>query len=429
MNKTKTQEKSMKEKRLHILHLRKMRKIIRRRIIIFCILLIPLSIYIQSLLFKGKTTLPIDNNILIFALININVLLVLVVLFLVLRNLVDVLFERRTNKLGNKLKTKLIASFLSLTLVPTVLLFFVSLQFVSTSMDYWFNSSVENSLTESLELAQSLLHEKEKQAVLINNAMGERLKNLVLTDYSITELQQHLENIFYFNPINGPDAVRLLTNNKNLEITVKGTQLQNSILPRIPSSILKKSRSEKTTETLIQEMKRGDLVSCITEITIGNSSDSQNNIGKSLLITSLLVPKKQLTKMNVISEGIEGYRQLKHFKEPFKFWLLVILMIVTLMVIFAAIWFGVYISRGITEPLENLVLATMRVAEGDLKFEIEKESNDEMGLLVESFNTMTSNLNQSNLKLEETHKALQTSSQESEQRRRYTEIRGSAQYR
>ncbi len=412
----------MKEKRLHILHSRKMRKIIRRRIIIFCILLIPLSIYIQSLLFKGNTALPVDNNILIFALINLNVLLVLVVLFLVLRNLAELLFERRTNKLGNKLKTKLIVSFLSLTLVPTVLLFFVSLQFVSTSMDYWFNSSIENSLTESLELAQSLLHEKEKQATQINNAMGERLKNLVLTDSSITELQQHLEDIFYFNPINGPDAIRLLTNDKNLEITVKGTQLQNSILPRIPSSVLKKSRTEKTTETLIQEMKRGDLVSCVTEITIGNSSELQNNIGKSLLVTSLLVPKKQLTKMNVISEGIEGYRQLKHFKEPFKFWLLIILMIVTLMVIFAAIWFGVYISRGITEPLENLVLATTRVAAGDLEFEIERESNDEMGLLVESFNTMTSNLNQSNLKLEEAHKALQTSSQESEQRRRYIEI-------
>ena len=45
-------------------------------------------------------------------------------------------------------------------------------------------------------------------------------------------------------------------------------------------------------------------------------------------------------------QGIEGYRQLKHFKEPFKFWLLIILLIVTLLIVFAAIWFGLYISRG-----------------------------------------------------------------------------------
>ncbi|EKD39880.1 MAG: hypothetical protein ACD_75C00265G0001 [uncultured bacterium] len=126
--------------------------------------------------------------------------------------------------------------------------------------------------------------------------------------------------------------------------------------------------------------------------------------------------------MTTISQGIEDYRQLKHFKEPFKFWLLIILLIVTLLVIFAAIWFGLYISRGITEPLEKLVLATRRVADGDLEFVMERDSNDEMGLLVDSFNKMTQNLNSSNKKLAETHSALEVSSQESEQRRRYTEI-------
>ena len=102
--------------------------------------------------------------------------------------------------------------------------------------------------------------------------------------------------------------------------------------------------------------------------------------------------------------------------------MLIILLIVTLLIIFAAIWFGLYISRGITDPLEKLVLATRRVADGDLEFVMERESNDEMGLLVNSFNQMTLNLNFSNKKLAETHTALQRSSQESEQRRRYTEI-------
>jgi two-component system nitrogen regulation sensor histidine kinase NtrY len=102
--------------------------------------------------------------------------------------------------------------------------------------------------------------------------------------------------------------------------------------------------------------------------------------------------------------------------------LIIILLIVTLLIIFAAIWFGLYISRGITDPLEKLVLATRRVADGDLEFVMESESRDEMGLLVESFNQMTGNLNSSNKKLADTHYALQKSSQESEQRRRYTEI-------
>jgi len=388
-----------------------------RRVIVFCILLIPIFIWLQSILFKGRVELPVDNNILIFALININVLLVLFVLFLVLRNLAELLFERRINRLGNKLKTKLIASFLSLTLIPTILLFFVALQFVSTSMEYWFNASVEDSLNESLKLAQSLLHEKENQVVRMSQGIGDRLNSLDISEYSSETISRTLDNILTFNPINGPDSITLLTTDSNLEISVRGPQLKSSILPNVPLSLIEKIKAQHNHETLIQELKIGDLVSCVSEINIGTG-----NIGSAILVTSLLVRNDQMARMTTISQGIEGYRQLKHFKEPFKFWLLTILLIVTLLVVFAAIWFGLYISRGITVPLEELVLATQRVADGDLEFEMESDANDEMGMLVDSFNKMTQHLSSSTKKLAETHEALQHSSQESEQRRRYMEI-------
>ncbi len=396
--------------------LRQKKKLIRR-IIIICLLFIPFFIWLQSLLLKGEADVPLANNILIFALININVLLVLFVLFLVLRYLAELLFERRANRLGNKLKTKLIVSFLSLTLIPTILLFFVALQFVSTSMDYWFNASIEDSLTESLKLAQSLLREKEDQVTLMSKGIEEKLKDLDISAYTSEAISKALENILSFNPINGPDSLILITNDKNLEISVRGPQLRSTILPKVPIEVLERVRTEHSRETLIQELKPGDLVNCIAEIQLGSGQ-----LGKAILVTSLLVKSEQLARMTNISQGIAGYRQLKHFKDPFKFWLLVILLIVTLLVIFAAIWFGLYISRGITEPLEKLVLATRRVADGDLEFVMERDSNDEMGLLVDSFNQMTINLNSSNKKLGEAHSALQKSSQESEQRRRYTEI-------
>ncbi len=395
---------------------RQKRKLIRR-VIIACLLLIPFFIWLQSQLLKNQVDLPVSNSILIFALININVLLVLFVLFLVLRNLAELLFERRVNRLGNKLKTKLIASFLSLTLIPTMLLFFVALQFVSTSMDYWFNASIEDSLTESLKLAQSLLREKEDQVTLMSKGIAERLKGLNVAAYTPETISETLSNILTFNPINGPDGLTLLTNDKNLQISVKGPQLRGIILPQISLGTLDRVRSNKGHEILIQEIKTGDLVNSITEVEIGSSG-----LGQAVLVTSLLMKNEQLARMTTISQGIEGYRKLKHFKEPFKFWLLTILLIVTLLVIFAAIWFGLYISRGITEPLEKLVLATQRVAEGDLEFSMEGEAKDEMGLLVDSFNQMTLHLNSSNKSLTETHAALQKSSQESEQRRRYTEI-------
>jgi two-component system nitrogen regulation sensor histidine kinase NtrY len=388
-----------------------------RRVILVCILLIPFFIWMQSLLLKGEVELPISNNVLIFALININVLLVLFVLFLVLRNLAELLFERRVNRLGNKLKTKLIASFLSLTLIPTILLFFVALQFVSTSMDYWFNASIEESLTESLKLAQSLIQEKEEQVSQMSKGVIDHLQQIDAAEDSTEGITLALETILALHQLNGPDSLTVIAGDRSPDINVRGPRLRSAVLPQIPTTVLDKVRAGKTGETLIQEIKEGDLIRAVAGAQLGNGG-----YARAVLVTSQLVHSEQLARMTRISQGIEGYRQLKHFKEPFKFWLLIILLIVTLLIVFAAIWFGLYISRGITDPLEKLVLATRRVADGDLEFEMAPESNDEMGLLVDSFNQMTINLNSSNKKLAEAHSALQTSSQESEQRRRYTEI-------
>ena len=388
-----------------------------RRVIILCLCIIPLFIWIQSHLLSKDETSPFGSNILIFALINLNVLLVLFVLFLVLRNLAELLFERRINKIGRSLKTKLIASFLSLTLIPTILLFFVALQFVSTSMDYWFNANIENSLEQSLKLAQSLLKERESQAILINKTIEGNLQTIEVSSYTPEAINETLINILTLNTFNGPDSLSLLSRENNIEVVVQGPSLQDISLPQIPTSVIEKVQKQHSRETITQETTKGDLVRCIAEIQYG--TDKNNRL---LLITSLLVKTEQLNQMTAISQGIEGYRQLKYFKEPFKFWLLIILFIVTLLIIFAAIWFGIYIARGITVPLEHLVDATKRVADGDLEFKLGTDSNDEMGQLIDSFNKMTLNLYTSNDQLEKTYTALMSSSQESEQRRRYTEI-------
>lgn len=388
-----------------------------RRVIILCLCIIPLFIWIQGHLLATKESSSFDSNILIFALINLNVLLVLFVLFLVLRNLAELLFERRINKIGRSLKTKLIASFLSLTLIPTILLFFVALQFVSTSMDYWFNSNIENSLEESLKLAQSLLKDTEDQVTLISKTIAGNLEVVEVSHYTPLTISETLHNILSFNTFNGPDSLTILTTDSNIEINAQGPDLIGAALPKIPKSVIEKVQKQHNRETIIQETDRGDLVRCVAEIQYGTDKTR-----RPILITTLLVSKEQLNRMTTISQGIEGYRQLKHFKEPFKFWLFIVLLIVTLLIIFAAIWFGLYIARGITVPLERLVDATKRVAEGDLEFKLGTESNDEMGQLIDSFNRMTQNLYTSNDQLEKTYTALMISSQESEQRRQYTEI-------
>src|SRR4030066_1828351 len=101
------------------------------------------------------TTIPGANNIIIFSLININIILVLLLIFLVIRNLVKLIFERRRKVMGARLRTKLVAAFITLSLVPTILLFFVAVGFITNSVDRWFKPQVKQSLQASLEVVQT----------------------------------------------------------------------------------------------------------------------------------------------------------------------------------------------------------------------------------------------------------------------------------
>ncbi|MDO8956673.1 MAG: ATP-binding protein, partial [Deltaproteobacteria bacterium] len=87
-----------------------------------------------------------------------------------------------------------------------------------------------------------------------------------------------------------------------------------------------------------------------------------------------------------------------------------------------AIWFGLFLAKGITDPIEKLAAGTQKIIQGDLDFQIGKTSEDEFGTLVDSFNRMTQDLKASNSQIEKAHDELRKSNIEIEQRRRYMEI-------
>ena len=396
---------------------RQQKKKLIRLVVLTCFCLFFLLSWLEKSLVTSNSTLPVNSNILLFGIINLNVLLALLMFFLVLRNLAELLFESRQKFLGTKLKTKLVTSFICLSLVPSILLFFVALQFISTSMDYWFNTNIERSLQASLVLAQTVFQERKEQVNRESHLIEGLIAKQEKASFTPENIQKTLDGIINSHLIDGPDSLTLIPDNQSLEITSSASALTSLILPKVPLKTLLEARNNKEPTTLVQESAPGDLIRCVAQIDVPSLTPQ-----KAMLITTRLIKKEQKERMTLITQGIEDYRQLKHMKKPFKFWLLAILLIVTLLIVFAAIWFGFYIARGITDPLAKLATATRRVAGGDLGFVLEKKADDEMGLLVDSFNTMTTNLNSSNTRLEEVHKALQKSSQESEQRRRYTEI-------
>jgi hypothetical protein len=133
-----------------------------------------------------------------------------------------------------------------------------------------------------------------------------RLADLELTAYDAETINRTLENILAFNPINGPDSITLITDDKNLEISVASPDLRGMKVPRIPSETLEKLRGQRESQTIVQECEKGDLVRSVRAVVIG-----KNQANKAVLITSLLIKEETLSQMTAISQGIEGYKQLK----------------------------------------------------------------------------------------------------------------------
>ena len=102
--------------------------------------------------------------------------LLLLLMFLVVRNLVKLLFERKQGILGAKLRTRLVVAFTTLSLIPTILLFFLSLQFISSSVEHWFSLNVERSLQNALDLGTSYYQDMTDDVLRLGKIAAQRIQ-------------------------------------------------------------------------------------------------------------------------------------------------------------------------------------------------------------------------------------------------------------
>ena len=372
---------------------------------------------LEGWFFRFKSGLPLLGNLLLFALINLNVILLLLLAYLVLRNIVKLVFERKRNILGHQLRTRLVIAFVGLTLIPTLPLFWLATHFISFSLDYWFSHQVEESLKQAVSLSKDYLEEEERELALDCRLIKVELSSFFKThnpspDQPILILpslliRYHLDGIFFFNA----QGAMLWHHQKE-------DQVASADLVQLRRFFLQENQTSPTIQSIPFSDQKDGLAAYVSISFPGQSS--QEEMGR--LVILKLLPPRLTQKMAAITTGYENYLQLKLLQSPLKTSHIVTFSIVTLLVIFAAIWFGFLLAKNITVPVQSLVAATQRVAEGDLDVRLNWERQDEIGMLIASFNKMVSDLQEGREQLAGAYQALQHSHQELEERRRYMEI-------
>ncbi|NWF93937.1 MAG: HAMP domain-containing protein [Syntrophaceae bacterium] len=345
--------------------------------------------------------IPVANNIIIFSLININIILILLLIFLVIRNLVKLILERRRKILGAKLRTKLVVAFASLSLAPTVLLFLVAVGFITSSVEYWFKAPVEQSLQGALEVAQAYYRDFANSTVLSAQQIGRHLsrRGILEDPPGIGWLRKELEAKRQEYHLS---TVEIFLRGEKDTIRVEDPSLK-SIFLRPPQDLLESGFSGKEVSRTLS-VGEGEVIAGIAPIF--NSSERGEVVG--VVAASLFIPKSLTGKMREISEAFVEYKQLKILKKPIKSSYMMALFMVTLLILFLATWVGFYLAKEITVPIKDLAEATHRIATGDLNFRIQMKATDEIGTLVQSFNQMTEDLQVSRFELEQRRKYMET---------------------
>jgi len=364
----------------------------------------------------SATDFSVSNQVLMFILININLLLLLLLIFLVFRNLVKLLYDRKRKVMGVRLRTRLVIAFITFTLLPTTVLFVFSINFITSSIEFWFNVPVEQALENSLQVGQKIYQRTEMESKFFLERVAYQIeKKDLLNSEKGTALDRYIQVVQReFNL----DAVEIYDAKAERLAYAVSAELESQPFERIKTDTLLAAPAAGGVHTVVTAIDFGELFRTIGSVPF----DSEPSQAQGFIAISAYIPPDFAASMASIGRGYEEYQQVKLLKQPIQSYYYITLSVVGLLVVFCAIWLGFYLAKTITIPIMRLADGTRRIAEGDLDFALDVQSDDEIDSLVAAFNKMTSDLRIGREQLELSARMLRKQNIEIEERRRYMEI-------
>jgi two-component system nitrogen regulation sensor histidine kinase NtrY len=297
----------------------------------------------------------------IFILLNLNLLALLILMFFVGKNLLKIYLERKHKVLGYKFKTKFVVVLVVLTMIPSAFLFIVSSGVVTNYLDRLFDPQIRQPLMLSVELAKSAYEMQRERTLSYARAIASG--RTAPENFRV----QHLRE----SPVDASETV--------------------------------KSGFEGKAGVEVISGERGDIIRAVVP-------EYQGGRRLGIIVVESFIGKEISENTERIKEAYKSYLTMESWKTPIKTNYLLVLSFFTLMTIFMALWVALRISRGITDPIQILAQATEEVAMGNLETRVDIAREDEIGLLVSSFNNMVK-------ELKEGKESLQRAWTESDRRR------------
>ena len=358
------------------------------------------------------------NSVVYFGLINVNVVLILILCFLLFRNIVKLVVERKHGVVGSRLRTKLVLALVFFALAPTALLFYISTRFLTESFETWFSTRVEATMLRTRE-AGAMVYDRDQR----------RLANLSRIALQRIEIQNLETGAFGWSEINplglkgfsreykvsslkvfDQDANLLWHNEGNYKL--ESTEKEKRF---VTNAIRSFSVSQTMLSRAIVDADEGvDVVRGVAPII-----DPHSKMVRGAVVLEERFETQILQSVETI---IQEFSSLKPGAELIRISYVILLVLMVVIIIFSATWFGFYVARGIIAPIQRLADATREVAVGNYGVTLEVKADDETGQLVRAFNGMTFDLRAHELKVKQFTAELERTNEELKRRRNYIEI-------
>lgn len=348
----------------------------RREIVLVLVVsfLFGLLTWFEIRLFATSQQLPFVHSIFFFGLVNFNIILLLLLLFMIFRNVVKVFVERQGRVLGSSLKAKLIAAFVTFSFVPTVLMFIISVFYINSSFDKWFSAKMAGVLKSSIEVTNAYYFNAKKKNYHFAHQVAEGIRPLK----NGTDIKKKIEKLRKEFSL---DAVEYYPSLFGKRIVVSAEDDNVPVVPAVTLEFLQKGIKSQVEASIIHQFGDGNLVRVIVPVQEGSE--------KGAIVVSSFLPLSLIAKMNDISTAYDEFRDINPLEYPLKSIYLYILVLMTFVILLAATWFGFYLAKQLSIPIVQLGRATRRVAGGDYTPLQIKAGSEEINDLISAFNQMT----------------------------------------
>ena len=360
------------------------------------------------------------TEVVLYALSATNLTILVALVFVLARNLVKVLVEKQKALPFAHFRAKLVAALLGMTLIPAVLVLLVGSQLIRNSVQGWFNAPMDEILSSATAIAGDYYQERQRvvsaEARRLADALArvdlgsEGARTRALVAGGVEQERVDLIEVYRFDPGTSPQTAIRVTD-------VAAATLPAEYAAASADRLASRAAAGQPEAALVEQLaNRGELIRGVELI-----RPSRDGSASGVVIASEYLTGQFALRARQMTDAFEQYQQIRVLRQPLTGVYLSFFLMLTLMILVAATWMGLYLAKRITRPIQVLATAASEIGAGHLDHRVVAETKDEFGSLIEAFNKMAGDLSTSRRRLECSAVDLEHKHQVVESRRRYVE--------